>query len=470
MSDKIRALSPETHEKRESVVKSAAMKQHWDDIGVSRLFVDSVADKAKFSRERGKWLLWNGKFWETDTKERIGIIAQDFAQSLYKKIADFNLTTAEFNDASRQIKRSNSNSGLKSFLELSKAHLSVMNSELDCNPYLLNCKNGTIDLRKEEIRAHSAADLITKCVPFDYEKDAKTPNYDKFITTVQRVPETVEFIKRSIGYSLLGIARERAFWILYGNGNNGKSVFIDLWSEILGDYASATTASSVMNSKNDRIPNDIARLAGKRFIVIPETEENERLNASLIKALSAGDKITARFLFGEFFDFYFSGKLWIATNHKPGVTDHSKGFWDRLKLIPFEVDIPKEQVIKRDILLGNLLSEAGGILAWAVRGCREYFEADSLGVPAHIQNEIDDYKYDQDSIAQFVDECCAEGADHTESNKTLYQRYSDFCKDNGEYTRSQRRFTQNLKERGFTQQRNQGGYVGRYWEGIMLKT
>ena len=251
-----------------------------------------------------------------------------------------------------------------------------------------------------------------------------------------------------------------------GNGNNGKSFVIDLFSELFQDYASSTTSASVMNSKNDRIPNDIARLNGKRFIVIPETEENERLNASLIKALSAGDKITARFLFGEFFDFYFSGKLWIATNHKPTITDHSKGFWDRLKIIPFSVDIPKTSVIKRDTLLKNLLDEAPAILAWAVRGTLDYFQQDALHVPKVIQDEIDTYKYEQDSIAQFIDECCLIGDTLSVENGLMYQKYADFCKDNGEYQRTQRRFSQNMKERGIAQTRGSK----RYWEGIMLKT
>jgi putative DNA primase/helicase len=110
---------------------------------------------------------------------------------------------------------------------------------------------------------------------------------------------------------------------------------LTLFNNLLGDYASGTTTASIMLSKGSGIPNDIARLRGKRLIIVPETEENERLNSSLVKALSAGDQMTARFLFGEFFDFYFTGKLWIATNHLPRVTDHSKGFWERLKVSRF---------------------------------------------------------------------------------------------------------------------------------------
>ncbi|MEO5857403.1 MAG: phage/plasmid primase, P4 family, partial [Pyrinomonadaceae bacterium] len=210
----------------------------------------------------------------------------------------------------------------------------------------------------------------------------------------------------------------------------------------------------------------------------PETEENERLNAALVKALSAGDQVTARFLFGEFFDFYFSGKLWIATNHKPIITDHSKGFWDRLKLVPFTQDIPKDKVIKADDLMRSLMAEASGILNWAVTGCRDYFDLDGLDVPDIIQAEIDVYRREQDSIAQFIEEACQTieqfkeadpntyiiPADFQVKNADLYKAYKKFCEANGEYVRAHRRLTQNLHERGF-EQRNSGG---RYWQGIRL--
>ena len=202
------------------------------------------------------------------------------------------------------------------------------------------------------------------------------------------------------------------------------------------------------------------------------------MNEALVKALSAGDKVTARFLFGEFFDFFFSGKLWIATNHKPTITDHSKGFWDRVKLIPFSQDIPADEVIKSDDLMAQLLADASAVLTWAVQGCRDYFDLDGLDVPDCIQAEIDTYRREQDSIAQFIEERCEtieQGrerlpdkylipADYRVSNKDLYAAYKEFCTANGEYLRSHRRLTQNMHERGF-HQLNSGG---RYWDGVKL--
>lgn len=445
-------------------VISDAKVSNWDDISIARLFAAEYEDRLRFNSESKKWFRWTGTHWQKDKAEAVVTDAAEFAQGLYTRAVNLVATKADMKDASKQVSRANSSNGLNSFINIAKASLPVLTEDFDKNPYLLNCKNGVVDLKTGVLGPHKKEDFITKIVPFDFDASAKAPEFQKFIETILPNAEAREFLRRSIGYSLLGIVRERCFWILYGNGNNGKSVFIDLFSALLNDYASSTTSASVMNKKGSSIPNDIARLAGKRFIVIPETEENERLNASLIKALSAGDTITARFLFGEFFDFQFTGKLWIATNHKPTVTDHSKGFWDRLKIIPFTVDIPKQNIIKRDTLLERLLAEAPGILAWAVSGVTEYFQKNDLDVPKNIQDEIDLYRYEQDSIAQFLDESCELDESFETENKLLYEKYVEFCKDNGEYPRSQRRLSQNLKERGFEQIKRQK----RYWKGLQV--
>jgi len=438
---------------------------NWDDVSIAKMFVSEYKAKIRFNADAKKWLIWSNTHWQTDRTDTVIRKAAEFSQNLYVKVTSLIKNQADMTTAQRQIKRSNTNTGLNAFLNLSKAYLTLTSEDLDKNAYLLNCKNGTIDLKTGVLEPHSASNLITKFVPYDYDAGAQSRTFEKFLADIQPDPVVRAFLQQSIGYSLLGVARERCFWILYGTGNNGKSVFIDLFSELLNDYASSTNSASVMAQKADRIPNDIARLHGKRFIVIPETEENERINAALIKALSGGDKITARFLFGEFFDFYFSGKLWIATNHKPTITDHSKGFWDRLKIIPFTVDIPAANVIKKDTLVAALLDDAPAILKWAVDGVRAYFGQNGLVVPKTIQDEIAAYKYEQDSIAQFIDECCEIGSYHQVDNAKLYRRYKDFCGDNGEYVRSQRRFSQNLKERGFTQTRG----ASRMWQGIDLK-
>jgi putative DNA primase/helicase len=450
-----------------------AQNIRYNDVATAERFLDFAGSDLMFLSEAKKWLVWDGKRWKMDTEDFVFQLALEFAKNLYSPEY---LTS---NDSIKHAQRTNSRGGLDAFLQIAARTKSVPTFVLDTQPFLLNCKNGTLDLRTGELLPHDREMKITKIVNCDYDPEAKGETFDAFLRTIQPNREIRSFLQRSIGYSLLGTVRERSFWILYGTGNNGKSLFVNLFNNLLGEYSSGTTSNSIMAKAGQSIPNDIARLRGKRFIVIPETEENERLNSALVKALSAGDQMTARFLFGEFFDFYFTGKLWIATNHKPTITDHSKGFWDRLKLVPFTVDIPREQLIKSDDLMRQLLNEAPAVLAWAVRGCRDYLDQNGLAVPQVIQAEIDAYRKEQDSIGQFIEECCEtveaacrghperyfNPADYRVSNADLYRAYKRFCEENGEYLRSHRKLTQNMREKGFRQQ-NSGG---RYWEGVRLR-
>lgn len=445
----------------------------YDDLGNAERFLALTGEDLLYAAEAKKWLIWEHTHWAFDQTSILFDLAAEFAKDLYSP------ENCRDDVAFKHAKRSNMRSGLNAMIEIAQRIKTVTLDTFDAQPYLLNCRNGTLDLQTGKLMPHDRADRITRVVNCDYDADARSRVFEDFLETIQPDPAIRAFLQRSIGYSLLGVVRERSFWILYGTGNNGKSVFVNLFNNLLGEYASATTTSSIMAGKQNAIPNDIARLKGKRFIIIPETEENERLNSALVKALSAGDKVTARFLFGEYFDFYFSGKMWIATNHKPTITDHSKGFWERLKLIPFTQDIPKERVIKADELMAKLLADAPAILNWAVLGCRDYLDLDSLDVPDVIQREINAYRREQDSISQFIEERCITIDQYREnrpdenpspidfqvSNGDLYNAYKKFCEANGEFLRSHRRLTQNMIERGFQQARNRSE---RYWEGIRL--
>ena len=444
----------------------------YDDLANAERFLRFVGEDVLFLNEAKKWLIWDKTHWKVDDEEFVFQLAIDFARNLYSP------DNCRDDVAFKHAKRSNNRAGINAMLEISQRMRTATIETFDTQPFLLNCANGTLHLKTGELRPHNRMDRITRVLKCEYDADAESKVFTDFLETIQPDPDIRAFLQRSIGYSLLGTVRERSFWILYGTGNNGKSVFVNLFNNLLGEYSSATTTASVMAGRQASIPNDIARLRGKRFVIIPETEENERLNAALVKALSAGDTVTARFLFGEFFDFYFTGKLWIATNHKPTITDHSKGFWDRLKLVPFTQDIPADRVIKSDDLMSQLLEESPAILNWAVLGCRDYFDLDGLCVPNVIQSEIDTYRREQDSIAQFIEECCETfeqarvarpdeyiiSTDYRTANTELYRAYKRFCEENGEYLRSHRRLSQNLQERGFRQMKS----GGRYWDGIKL--
>lgn len=445
----------------------------YDDLANAERFLSAFGTDFCYLAEAKKWLFWDKTHWAFDQKNFVYELALCFVKDLYSP------ENCRDDVAFKHAKRSNNASGIENMLKIVRNKSTVTTDQLDTKPNLFNCQNGTIDLSTGEIKQHDRSDYITKLSPYHYNPDANCDRFLSFLEDIQPNLNIQNYLQQCLGYSMSATYTDRAFFILYGFGRNGKSVFVDLFSRIFGNYSQNTTADSLMKKQNNGIPNDIARLRGSRFITCSETEEGKQLHESLLKSLTGGDKITARFLFGEFFDYYFSGKLWIVTNHKPVIRDMSQGFWDRLKLIPFTTKIEKEKQIDKDTLLASLLDEASGILAWLVSGWQQYQEKNQLATPAEIQREIDDYKFEQDSIAQFIYECCETIAAFSEQNPDVYiaeenfkaknpdvyAEYKKFCDANGEFARTQKRLSQNLAERGFTQQPENGV---RTWKGFRL--
>jgi putative DNA primase/helicase len=220
---------------------------------------------------------------------------------------------------------------------------------------------------------HTREDLITKIAPYDYNPDADCSRFLEFLSRDHAA--RIDARLSTAMFRLFNVGDvSRSSFLFSRLRPQRKSVFLDLFSKIFGGYSQNTTADSLMKKPTGSIPNDIARLRGCRFITCAETEEGKRLHESMLKQLTGGDVVTARFLFSEYFDFYFSGKIFIATNHLPAILDTSQGFWDRVKLIPFTVQIEPEKQIDKDTLLDSMLAEAAGILAWLVEGFQKYQE------------------------------------------------------------------------------------------------
>src|SRR5690606_20900317 len=419
----------------------------------ARLFASRYHYSLRWQSDAGRWLTWNQTHWEPDNTGLVMRIAQEFAKSLYDIVPDLARSKDEFQTAFRHATRTNKLAGIRAFLELAKSELTITSNSLDQEPFLLNTLSGTVDLKTGELRKHRPTDYLTKLCPFHYNPDGDCSTWLEFLETILPDATVRDYLQKAIGYSLTGVVRERAFFICYGFGRNGKSVFIDTISKLLGDYARNTTADSLMRKQMASIPNDIARLKGARFVTTAETDEGRQLHESLIKSLTGGDKITARYLFNEFFDFYFEGKLWLATNHIPVIKDQSNGMWDRIKLIPFSVTIDPAKAIDKDELVELLLGEAAGIMAWAVEGCLQWQREKRLITPEVIEREVARYKYEQDSIAQFLEERTETGEYFEIENSALFNAYREYCHDNNEFQFSHRRFSQKLYERGFTQTR-----------------
>jgi putative DNA primase/helicase len=260
----------------------------------------------------------------------------------------------------------------------------------DNDPYLLNVNNGTIDLKKGILKPHDPTDLITKLVPVDYDLNAEMPLAKEWLLEVMDGnQEMVSFLKRAVGYSLTGDTREQILLICYGVGANGKSTFFGLIQELLADYATATSTSTLMVKRTESIPCDVAMLKGARFVAAAEAEAGQHIAESLVKQLTGGDVITARYLHSNPFTFKPTFKIWMAVNHKPVIRGTDVGIWRRIRLIPFTVVFPDHKQDKT--LPEKLREELRGLLAWAIAGCLEW-QKSGLGVPDEITKATGDYR------------------------------------------------------------------------------
>ncbi|AEG14986.1 phage/plasmid primase, P4 family [Desulfofundulus kuznetsovii DSM 6115] len=440
--------------------------EHLTDLGNARRLVARYGQDLRYCHPWGKWLVWTGKGWKVDETGAVLRLAKETVRNIYAEAA------AEPDEKARQrivdhALRSESAGRIKAMVALAESEpgIPVLPAELDRDPWLLNVLNGTIDLRTGELRPHRREDMLTKIAPVEYDPQAKCPRWEQFLNEIMDGNRNLMgFLQRAVGMSLTGDTSEHVLFILHGSGRNGKSTFLNTLLALLGDYGMTAAPDLLMAKQNDRHPTELADLFGKRLVVSIESDEGRRLAESLIKQLTGGDKIKARRMREDFWEFSPSHKLWLATNHKPRVRGTDVAIWSRLKLIPFAVTFPEDKQDKQ--LAKKLLAELPGILRWAVEGCLTW-QRDGLGVPEEVKAATESYRQEQDVLAAFLNECCIINPLAKVAARNLYKAYVDWCGENGEHPLAQRNFGMRLAERGFVSKK---GTAGRYfWEGIGLR-
>jgi putative DNA primase/helicase len=354
-------------------------------------------------------------------------------------------------------------------LAQSEQGIPVLPCELDVDPWLLNVANGTVDLRTGMLRSHAREDLITKWTAVPFEKFAKAPRWEAFVKRIFREREDlIHFVQKAVGYTLTGFTTEQVLLLLIGLGANGKSTLLEVLRSLMGYYAAQADFSSFVLQRQDHIRNDIARLVGARFVSAIEVDHGRRLAESLVKQLTGGDRVTARFLYREPFEFTPQFKLWLAANHKPRIQGTDHAIWRRIRLIPFDVQIPSEE---QDRQLGiKLRQELPGILQWAVRGCLAWQE-EGLEQPKAVQVATQEYREEMDILGGFLADCCDHLAtmEGKEPFSDLYVAYRQWAEQTGERILSQRVFGTILGERGLNKRRSGSGGRVEY-HGVQLNT
>lgn len=428
------------------------------DAGNAARFAQQHGANVRFVPEWG-WMVWDGRRWRRDELTVRDLMLQT-ARGIHAEAATEPDPKAQA-EIAKWARQSQQAQRIQAALWLSQPLLAARTDAFDREPWLLPVANGTVDLRTGELHPHRRQHLLTRLAPVFYDPAATCPTWTRFLERVLPDPEVRAFVHRLAGYSLTGLTTEQVLAFLYGSGRNGKSVFVETLAALLGDYHTATRIETISVTRGGGIPNDVAALAGARLVTVSETPEGSRLNESLVKDLTGGDTITARFLRHEFFQFQPQFKLWIRGNHKPQIRGTDDGIWRRLLLIPFTVQIPPEEV--DPTLPERLRDELPGILAWAVRGCLDW-QRDGLSPPRVVTEAVAAYRSEMDLLGEFIAECCLIAPEAKAQASALYAAYRQWCEGNGHQPVSNTRFGLALGERGF--QREKLGTIR--WLGIGL--
>lgn len=434
------------------------------DLGNAERLKDHAGADLRFVWVWDSWMIWDGRRWRRDGGGAIMRRARDTVRAL--------AAAAQGLDDEKQraglVKHAlatESAGKLQAMVKLGACLLGEEAGAFDQRPWLLNCRNGTVDLRTGRLGPHRRADLLTKVVPVEFDPSASCPRWEAFLLQVMDGnAEMVAFLQRAVGYSLTGTTVEQVLFLLYGTGANGKSTFTETLRALLGDYATQAEFTTFLARTSDSVRNDIARLVGARFVSASEAEGGRPLAEAVVKQMTGGDIVTARFLFKEFFEFRPDFKVWLAANHKPSVRGTDHGIWRRIRLVPFAVTIPPEQRDKR--LPDQLRAELPGILAWAVRGCVAW-QQQGLGEPPEVMAATESYREEMDVLAGFLDEHCLVQGGAFVATKELYAAYATWAEGAGEKKLSKKWLAMRLTERGFTSGRGLRGVRG--WRGLRLR-
>ena len=413
---------------------------------------------------RKLWLYFDGQRWAADHTQHI----QRLAKRTVRHIPD---EAGEDDDDRPSVLRwaaaSEARARRESMIALASAEpgIAAKMEDFDADVMKFNCLTGTLDLTTGQLYEHRREDMITKLAPVEWNPDATCPTWDAFLDRIfEGNTDVIAYVQRVVGYCLTGSVEEEVLFFLYGTGQNGKSKFREAIQWMMGDYSRPCDFTSFVVRNGDGPRNDIAGLVNVRAAMVSEVADNRRLDEALIKELTGGDKISARFLNEEFFDYYPRFKLIFAGNHKPPVSGTDDGFWRRWQVITLPVKIPDDE---RDLRLGAKLKvEAPGILRWAVEGCLEWQKI-GLKPPPEIVNATKTYRSEQDVMAEFIEECCVIKADAEVSSADLYRAYSEWVGTSGDRVPSRKKFGTMIAARdGVTAKRTDSG---RGFLGIKLR-
>ncbi|WP_408951577.1 phage/plasmid primase, P4 family [Lysobacter sp. Hz 25] len=424
------------------------------DDGLGLAFTRHYADDWRYCAAWGQWLSWTGTRWNPDRT----LVLQHLVRGVCRAASGFAVIPSQ----RAKLASSSTVGGVERLTRSDPRHASAA-EDWDRDLWALNTPQGIVDLRSGALRRHARGEHMTKLTTASPMGDC--PTWRRFLGDVTgNDAELAAYLQRVVGYCLTGVTREHALFFLYGTGANGKSVFVNTLATILGDYATNAPMETFMEARGDRHPTDLAGLRGARFVAASETEQGRRWNEAKLKAITGGDKISARFMRQDFFEYIPQFKLVIAGNHKPAIRNVDEAMKRRLHMVPFTVTIPPERRDGR--LTEKLLAERDGIMTWAVQGCLDWQHI-GLRPPQCVIDATDEYFEEEDRVGEFVTEDFFVHPDARVTIEEAFLRWRERGEQRGEYIGTSRWLVQQLLARGFARLRLPGGAKG--LAGLSLK-
>lgn len=423
------------------------------DLGNAQRLIDANIDMVRYVPAWG-WLRWTSIGWERVSDETIDSYARKVPDIIRAESEQFADDPQRRRNFLKWANDTESSGHLTAVGRLAKSDERILDKvdNYDTDDFTLACRNGIVDLRTGELRPYTRDDRVTKNTNVVYDPRFSSDLWDDFLkVSTQGDTEMMTYLQLAAGYTLTGSNAAECFFIVSGPPASGKSTFLDGLHAAMGTYATATQSDTFMYKRGQSAAKDeLARLAGKRLVSVSEIRQGESFNEAIIKQLTGGDKVTARFLYHDGFEFTPQMKLWFATNHDPDTRDNA--MWRRIKKISFDHAVPYE---RRDTRVKVTIRdpEIGGraVLAWAVRGAVEWYQQGGLlKQPASVTNATASYRNEQDRFGAFIDETTEAVPDEHVSLNDMYSLYGLWSKNNNEFPLKRPQFTQELRTRGYS--------------------
>jgi putative DNA primase/helicase len=424
--------------------------EHLTDIGNRNRFIALHGNNLRYVTEIG-WMAWTEQGWSRTTIEYVGKLTEAVPPLIRQEaaaIADVTIK-AKWKLYSMVTEGAGKLAAIEHLARSSPVVMRRAN-EFDADPNILACKNGIVDLKTGSIRSYEREDLVTKNTGVIYDPDAHRPEWEQFLmTTTQGDTDLIEYLQMAAGYTLTGLNTEECFMLLNGPQASGKSTWIDAINTAMGTYAAAVQSETFMFRRGRDTPqNEIARLAGVRLAAMSEIREGDYFNEALIKQVTGGDKVAARFLYKDTFEFTPQFTLWFATNHDPISTDAA--MLRRIKRIRFMHTIP---VAQRDpnlkALLKNVEIGSPAVLNWMVQGAVKYYALGGLKQPLSVSEAVVNYQMDQDIISLFIGERIIRDPGAWAFMTDIFRTWRDWCATMNENPGKLPTFRAKLIEMGF---------------------